>query len=428
MFTGGKLGNPLKRPVLILGWIPRIVLPIARSLRKRGVPVDVADFAWQYRIPSRAIREFRRIRRPDLGRAEFLEQLSRFIRDGGHDMVIPTDDQTLMALTEHYDDFKEMVHLACPPPAITRLVLNKASTLEVAQKCGIRVPQTHIVSNSAQLFDLAGSFPFPWVLKPAEKEIRLEETKSFTLATADEVARTFPAARDFTPPMLLQEYCAGAGVGIEVLMHEGKCLTVFQHRRLKEFPYTGGVSVTAVAESPDPALVESSLALLRALQWDGVAMVEFKVNPDTGDAVLMEINGRYWGTLSLPVSAGIDFPWYQWQLVHGEQPQIPSTYAAGTKWRWTVGYQIRLYSLLAAARDSVVARKELFNSVWHIPQDFAPWISDSTMTLMDPVPSAMLFLRAMREFTVHTVKALLQIAFRRARTAYGTEPRSLLRK
>ena len=241
--------------------------------------MDVADFALGPRIPSRAIRGFRRIPRPDLARTEFLEQLSRFIRDGGHDMLIPTDDQTLAAMTEHYDDFKDRLHIACPPPEITRLVLNKASTLEIAQKCGIRVPNTIVVSNSAQLSGLTRSFPFPWILKPAEKETRMEETKSFTLATADEVALKFPTAQEFTPPMLLQEYCAGVGVGIEMLMHDGNCLTVFQHRRLKELPYTGGVSVTAVAEHPDPVLVESSLALLRALRWEGIAMVEFKVIP-----------------------------------------------------------------------------------------------------------------------------------------------------
>ena len=370
--------------------------------------VDVADFARQYRIPSRAIREFRRIRRPDLGRAEFVEQLGRFIREGGHDMVIPTDDQTLTALTEHYNDFKDAVHIACPPPAITRLVLNKVSTLEIARQCGIRAPRSHVITNSAQLSDLARSFPFPWVLKPAEKEIRLEETKSFTLATADQVARTFPAARDFTPPMLLQEYCEGVGVGLEVLMHEGKCLTIFQHRRLKEFPYTGGVSVTAVAESPDPALVESSLALLRTLQWEGVAMVEFKVNPATGEAVLMEVNGRYWGTLSLPISAGIDFPWYQWQLAHGERPQIPTTYAAGKRWRWTVGYLDRLYCLLVAARGSIVARKELCKSLQHIPEDFSTRVFNATLVLRDPVPSVIAFFRIVRSLVFHSISALLR--------------------
>jgi len=323
-------------------------------------------------------------------------------------MLIPTDDQTLTAVTEHYDDFKDLLHIACPPPPVTRLVLRKASTLEIAVKCGIRVPNTILVSNSAQFSELVRDFYFPWVLKPSEKETRMEQTKSDTLATADEVALRFPTARKFTPPLLLQEYCAGAGVGVEMLMHQGNCLAVFQHRRLKELPYTGGVSVTAVAEHPDPVLVKSSLALLRALHWEGVAMVEFKVNPNNGNAVLMEVNGRYWGTISLPVSTGMDFPWYHWQAAHGEQPEIPSTYPAGVKWRFTVGYLERLYGLLGAARYFSAAREELHESFLQLPEDFGLEVRDSTFTLADPLPSVESFLRATKYFVSHSAGALLK--------------------
>ncbi len=370
------------------------MVPVARSLHKHGVPVDVANFAISPPLTSRAIRDFRRVPRPDLDRAGFVEHLRQFIHEGGHDMLIPTDDQALTAMMEHYDDFKTMLHIACPLPHITRLILNKALTMDVAQKYGVRIPQTHVISNSAQLSELVGNFLFPWILKPAEKETREEEVKSYSFAAADEVAKKFPAARDFAPPMLLQEYCAGVGVGIEMLMHDGNCLAAFQHRRLKELPYTGGVSVTAIAEHPEPTLVESSLALLRALQWEGVAMVEFKVNPANGEAVLMEVNGRYWGTISLPIAAGIDFPWYHWQVVHGEQPTIPDTYKAGIKWRWTVGCLLRAHSLLAKSRNSVPARKELWRTVLDIPKDFSPRVFDATSRFSDPLPSIMEFFDA----------------------------------
>lgn len=404
--VGREARNSLKHPVLILGWIPRIVVPIARSLHKNGVLVDVADFSSQPRIPSRAIRDSIRIPHPDLARNEFVEQLSRFIQRGGHDMLIPADDQALTAITEHYDDFKDLLQIACPPPQVTRLVLNKASTLEIAQRCGIRVPRTRLVSHSAQLLELARDLPFPWVLKPAEKETRAEETKSYILASADKIPRKFPTAREFRPPMLLQEYCAGAGVGVEILMHKGDCLAVFQHRRLKEFPRTGGYSVTAVAESLDSGLVDSSLALLRALRWEGIAMVEFKVDPVGGRAVLMEVNGRYWGTISLPISAGIDFPWYHWKVAHGEQPAIPRTYAAGTKWRWTVGYLYRLFFLLLEARRSNATRKELFHSLQDLPEDFGPRVFDSTLTLADPLPSTAGFFSAVKYFVSYTISWL----------------------
>ncbi len=162
-------------------------------------------------------------------------------------MLIPTDDWMLTAVVEHYADLADMLHVACPPPAVTRQVLDKTATLRVAQDCGIAVPRTVVVSSSSELRGLVGRSPFPWVVKPAQRETRMEEVKTYIVTTANELAEQFPPGRGFVPAMLVQEYCAGAGVGVEVLMHGGECVAEFQHRRLKELPYTGGVSVTAVA-------------------------------------------------------------------------------------------------------------------------------------------------------------------------------------
>ena len=401
-----KARNLLKPPVLVLGWISRIVVAVARSLHRHGVPVDAAHFEDAPAPGSRAIREFRRVPRPDLDPAGFVEQLSNFIRQCGHDMVIPTDDQALVALTEHYHDLKDLTYIACPRPEITGLVLNKASTLEVARRCGLPIPNSKVISDSSQLFDLRSSFPFPWVLKPAAKEVRVEERKSYTLATAEEVAAKFPIAQEFTPPMLLQEYCTGSGVGVEMLMHEGNAIAIFQHQRLKEFPYTGGVSVTAIAEPPNSALVEKSLALLRALQWEGAAMVEFKVNPRDGRAVLMEVNGRYWGTIALPISAGINFPLYHWQLVHGETPAVPDGYSVGTQWRWTAGHVVRLHDLLVDARRSSPARKELLHSLVTFPASFDSSTCHALFSASDPMPAVVDLVRIVKFCVTCDVEAL----------------------
>jgi predicted ATP-grasp superfamily ATP-dependent carboligase len=361
------------------------------------VPVDVVSFnAAEPALISRAIRNFYRIPRPDLDPAGFVDQLSELLRRDKHDMLIPADDQSLMAITTHYDELNNLTHLACPPPLITSLVLDKLSTLEAAQKCGIQIPNTKLISNSKQLPGFFSSLPFPWVIKPARKDLRVEEHKTLTFATADEVIKRFPLAQEFTPPMLLQQFCTGEGVGVEVLMNAGEGLAVFQHRRLQELPYTGGYSVTAVAERPNHELVENALALLRALQWEGPAMVEFKVNTRSGGAILMEVNGRYWGTIALPIFAGIDFPLFQWQLIHGEVPAVPDHYAVGAKWRWTAGHLGRFNGLLLAARRSDSARRELLLSVLQLPATFAPWIHDALFSLSDPMPAIREVLWAVR--------------------------------
>ena len=390
----------MKRPVLLLGWIPRIIVPVARSLCRRGIPVDVASFAPTPRIPSRAISEFRSVPRPDIDQAEFVGQMRRFIAERGHDLLLFADDWMLTAVMEHYDEFKDLAQIGCPPPAITRLVLDKIATLKVAQACGIEVPRTEVVASSSELNDLVGRFPFPWVVKPAQKETRIEEVKSCRVTTSDEVAARFSAGRKFEPAMLAQQFCAGIGVGVEMLMYQGECIASFQHRRLKESPYTGGVSVIAVAEAVNRDLMQSSLALLRALQWEGVAMVEYKVDAD-GRAVLMEVNGRYWGTISLPIFAGVDFPWYHWQLVHGERPQIPTTYSIGTKWRWTAGYFERLYGVLARTRRLPGAREVFWDDFRRASTDFSPSVYDATFSLSDPAPAIADFLRTMSYVVSH---------------------------
>lgn len=335
-----------------------------------------------------------------------MSQLLALIRIRGHDTLIPTDDQTLTAVTEHHADLINEVNIACPPPEITSNVLNKLSTLRIAEACGLRIPNTMLISDSAQLLKLRSSLPFPWILKPARKEIGVEEVKSTSLASPDEVAAKFTVHRSFAPPMLLQEYCPGAGVGVEILMHDGDPMAVFQHRRIKEQPHTGGVSVTAVAEGTDHTLLEQSVTLLRKLRWEGPAMVEFKINADNGDAVLMEVNGRYWGTISLPIRVGINFPLYHWQLLHQKRPVVPRDYASGTTWRWTAGHVFRLHGLLIASRHSNTARKELLRSILDLPNLFAGSSCDAIFSSADPMPAILDVLQAGHFLLLDDIKSL----------------------
>ena len=107
---------------------------------------------------------------------------------------------------------------------------------------------------------------------------------------------------------MIQEFAAGEGIGVEVLMRGGEPRLIFQHRRLREKPHTGGISVLCESMPLSEGLVADSVRLLKDMNWDGVAMVEFRRDPATGIAKLLEVNGRFWGSLPLALHAGADFP------------------------------------------------------------------------------------------------------------------------
>jgi hypothetical protein len=108
--------------------------------------------------------------------------------------------------------------------------------------------------------------------------------------------------------MLAQEFIPSAeGIGVSLLMKEGSVRASFTHKRIIEFPETGGPSLVRV--STHNSIAESAAErLLENLRWNGVAMVEFRLDSRTGKPVLMEINPRFWGSLPLAIACGVDFP------------------------------------------------------------------------------------------------------------------------
>jgi protein-tyrosine-phosphatase/predicted ATP-grasp superfamily ATP-dependent carboligase len=376
--------NP--RPVLILGASPRIAVPIARLLQRRcGVPVDVAAVApSDDRLRSRSVRNFFYL--PDhLSQPEaFTKALVSAIEERGYDMLIPVQDSAMAAVAKNYDVLSGLLHVACPAPHVAQRVLEKDFTLKIAEQCDIPIPRSYKISSAADLQDLHPAPLFPAVVKPVERK-GASSFKARYFRNADELI-SFLKLNTYGE-LLLQEYCPGVGVGIEMLIHKGECLASFQHRRLKEDPPSGGVAVMAISEETDPVLAEASYKLLRALEWEGVAMVEFRRNPVDGRAALMEINGRYWGTTSLPLQAGVEFPVYEWRLAHGEDPQLPTDYIKRLRWRWTAGYLERLHRILIGFRGGIEARESRMHALTGLAHDFTPSIRDAVFCFSDPLPA-----------------------------------------
>jgi hypothetical protein len=66
-------------------------------------------------------------------------------------------------------------------------------------------------------------------------------------------------------------------------------------------------------------------------------MVEFKIDERGGVARILEANARFWGSLELAVSAGVDFPYLLFRMATGERIGESTGYRVGLKMRWELG-------------------------------------------------------------------------------------------
>lgn len=244
--------------------------------------------------------------------------LLRAARELFVDLIVPVTDEIILPLSEARARFAGVCRLALPGTEALATALDKRATLELAEGLDIPVPRTELVANAGEALAAAEDIGWPVVLKPQSSRVYRSEEDSKTgeqgkiaafgvSYAADPEALTTQVARlEGGSGVLVQEYCPGTGVGIELLMDRGRPLAAFQHRRVREVPITGGASSYRDSAPLDPVLLDHSVRLLGALDWTGLAMVEFKAG-NTGHA-LMEVNGRIWGSLPLAVKAGMDFP------------------------------------------------------------------------------------------------------------------------
>jgi predicted ATP-grasp superfamily ATP-dependent carboligase len=221
-------------------------------------------------------------------------------------------------------------------------ISDKQAVLEAAQRVGVAIPEQTVVDDAtmASALDL-DTLRYPIVVKPARSVAGESSARAkFSVvhaASPGELRSTLEGMDARAFPLLLQQRIVGPGVGIFLLLWQGDCLAQFSHRRLREKPPSGGISVYRESIALDPSLAARSRALLNTFGWEGVAMIEYKVDAASGTPYLMEINGRFWGSLQLAIDAGVDFPRLLVDAVTGGSPTPVTEYRAGVRSRWFWG-------------------------------------------------------------------------------------------
>jgi predicted ATP-grasp superfamily ATP-dependent carboligase len=190
--------------------------------------------------------------------------------------------------------------------------------------------------------EAAEAFTYPVVIKPVRSRILTESGWSHATVhyaySREELADLYEKVGYLAShPSLVQDRIVGPGAGVFVLFDRGRLRAAFAHRRLRERPPSGGTSVLRESIALDPVLRDHAVRLLAPLGWHGVAMLEFKQDVSTGRHFLMEVNGRFWGSLQLAIDAGVDFPFLLYELARRREiPEAPG-YRVGTKSRWLLG-------------------------------------------------------------------------------------------
>lgn len=322
------------RKILVLGNDCRSFLTTIRSYGRAGFEVHTTWLAADHpALASRHVAQHHDLPHPASARgdAEALalaeNAIVALLARENFAFVVPCNDECILPLRAIRDRLPPSTPIYLLDDEAHAICSSKQRTHELALSLGVPVPRSERLDRTSDLQRPLAEYALPVVLKPLSSfdTNRLSDRRA--VEKVYERERLMPALERMLTqgPLLLQDNFLGTGVGVEILARRGEILVAFQHERVHE-PLHGGGSSYRRSVPCDPRLLDATAKLARAMDYHGVGMFEYKVDPRTGQWVLIEINGRLWGSLPLAIAAGADFPLFLYQMWIEGRTDFPRTF------------------------------------------------------------------------------------------------------
>jgi protein-tyrosine-phosphatase/predicted ATP-grasp superfamily ATP-dependent carboligase len=384
-----------RRGVVVTDGNERATLAVVRSLGKQGIPVFVgAETPGSLAALSRYCTASFTYPSPWRDPQGYVDRLLEVIGEHAPAALFPMTDIAMELVGEQRAAFERVTALPGPTLDQYHALSDKVALARYAERSGVPVPATIYVEDGVIDAALAAIDRWPVVVKPGRSLLKAEgrwrKTGVLIARDADDLRKIYHDHWFLKQPSMIQAYVTGHGEGVFGIFEDGVPTELFAHRRLRERPPSGGVSVYREAIALPEPMTRYALRIMESVGWNGVAMIEFKVDPVSGTPYLMEVNGRFWGSLQLAIDAGVDFPMalYRGIETSARGRDVP-TYRTGVRSQWWLGDLDHVVSRIKDLRRGAApsaAQPSLLKTIGSLVNVFDRNTRNEMLPLSDPRP------------------------------------------
>lgn len=366
----------------------RTCLYVARSLGKKGIDVYVGESAWlhpHFYNPRRVITFMSRYCKgyffyPHYADSKsFISFMAKIAKK--YDALIPINEDTIIPICKNSSKF---TNILLPEFQDLEIALDKLKVVEKCIKLGIPTPRTFAPRDYTELKKISKELTYPVFVKIRHEGLMFPRYK--ICHSEKSLIQEYATLQRIETP-IIQEEVKGFGTGLFALFDkEHKLKAYFIHRRIREYPITGGVS-TFSESFWNKHVLEYGLKLLKALNWVGVGMVEFRFDIEHNIPRVLEVNPRFWGSLPLAIYSGVNFPYLLYKLIIREDFTPVLQYKLNVRCRFAEDINA-LFKKFQVERKPFKIAKAILSSAL---------ANDADFNLKDPRPSLGLMISPLRK-------------------------------
>lgn len=278
-----------------------------------------------------------------------------------YDVLLPVTDSALLFLETFREDFKNYI-LAIPSENSFKFALNKYELFKIAKEIGFDVPNSFLIKNFENYLKIKSKLKFPLIAKPISSVKIIDDYivnfKVEIVYNENDLEEIF-SENLHKIDYLLQEKVKGIGVGYECLAENGEIVNFFAHKRIHE-PFNGGGSSYRKSISKNKEIYSKFEKLVNLIRWNGPMMLEFKYDQINKKYYVMELNGRYWGSLPLVINAKMNLPFNHIKMLLNEKNFYSNSYILNIRQRHLLKDVKYIVGILFYKKNVRLFIKEIF--------------------------------------------------------------------
>ena len=323
-------------------------LAIVRSLGRRGVPVVLITTSSRDAVLSSKYvthTEFC----PFLHDSEdallsFCLQVAE--KYSGEKVLLPAVDECSYFVGKYHQQLSKSYLIPAPNWNSVSKINNKRFQYETAESLGIPIPETYYAQAPEEVEKLAGEISnYPYVIKPnVSFEWKLKAAKSKVKGKKGVLVKDATHLREvakeiFVPghEFMIQEVIGGRDERLVTCIgfytEGGEPHSWFIRKKYRQCPVDFGYC-TMTESCHNEQVFQQTTQLLKAMDYYGIAGVEWKLDPKTDKYKLIEINGRPVNTTGCAMASGVDLPAIAYFYAIGKSLPPVTNWEDGQRWAW----------------------------------------------------------------------------------------------
>ena len=199
------------KPAIILS-SHNIGLSVIRSLGALNVPMVVVYYNKRdMGYVSKYVKEKIWAPHPEHKAGEFVDLLVGCGARYKGSMLIPCDDETLVTVSKNKELLGKYFAVACTEWSITKKLIDKQYTYELAESIGVPCPRTMMPSIKDELEQGCSGLQYPCLVKPCQshKYFAQFHVKMRLVENYDQLLQVHQEASDAGLEVVIQEYIPG---------------------------------------------------------------------------------------------------------------------------------------------------------------------------------------------------------------------------